>query len=292
MPTAKFVSAIFVNILAGLSLATAAHGEPAAADGCLSAPWGDAPAGSHWRYHIDHVNKRNCWYLRNASGELSQASPQKSAPPAQNSAPPEPPLPHAKPSVAEARAELSPQTVRADKPVASPATSAAGNPADTAANQASSVNSSIWNATAAVATRWPDLPIASTPKVAPATTMAANDVRQPSADPAMAILPSIPFTHLTLPMQPQTIAGLIAATIVALAFVMLLIKRQRTRRVRRRFVRSGRGPLLETTDDDRIVLSDHPNPDGRSYRFAHGVPNVPHRARELGRRPPPRRASK
>ena len=287
MPTAKFVSAIFVNIFAGLLLATAAHGEPAAADGCLSAPWGDAPAGSHWRYHIDHVNKRNCWFLRQDGGGLSQASPQSPTQTQQNSTPPAPPSPPAKPSVADARAELRPQAVREDNPPASPPGDAAGYPTNTAVNQASSANASVWNATAAVATRWPDLPAPAIPKAAATATPAASDA---ATDAAKAILPSIPFANLSLPVRPQTFWILIAAVIGAVAFAglaALIAKRRRARRVRRRIARSTHSPLWETTDDDRIVLSDHPYPDSRGYRFARGVANTPiHRPREFGRRPP------
>ena len=292
---AKFVPAIFVNILAGLLLTTVASSEPVTTEGCLSAPWGDAPAGSHWRYHIDHANKRNCWFLRrDGGGALSQASPQNNTAAPQEITPPAPaaPPPPAKPSIADARAEFRPK----DNSVPNPPANAAGYPSNTGVGEASPATAPAWNATAAVATRWPDPPVAPVaspaPSAAPATTTVANDTRQPSADPSQAILPSIPFTRLTVPMQPGTIAGVIAATIVALAFVALFTKRKRTRRVRRRFVRSGRSPLWETTDDDRIVLSDHPNPDGRGYRFAHGVPNASHRARESARRPPPRRASR
>ena len=284
--TAKFVSAIFVNILAGLLLTTVANGEPVSAEGCLSAPWGDAPAGSHWRYHIDHASKSKCWFLRRDGGGLSQAEPQNNTAAAQEITPPAsaaPSPPPAKPSVADARAELRPK----DNSVPNPPANAAGNPSNTPVSDASPASAPAWNATAAVATRWPDLPTASTPKTAPTATAAANDAPQPATDPAQAILPSIPFTRLTVPLQPGTMAGLIAATIVALAFVVLFAKRHRTRRVRRRFVRSAHGPLSETTDDDRIVLSDHSYPDSRGYRFARGFANKPiQRTREFGRRPP------
>src|SRR5579872_1036955 len=288
--TAKFVSVIFVNILAGLLLTTVASSEPVTTEGCLSAPWGDAPAGSHWRYHIDHVNKNKCWFLRrDGGGALSQASPQNNTAAPQEIAPPPPaapPPPPAKPSVADARAEFRPQ----DNSAASVPANAAGNPSTAAGNEAGPANASVWNATAAVATRWPNPPATSpVPSTAPATATAVNDAPQPSVDPSQAILPSIPFTRLSVPIRSGTIAGLIAAALVALAFAALLAKRRGIRLIRRRVARSRRGPLWETTDDDRIVLSDHhPNPDGRGFRFARGVPSVAstRRARELARRPP------
>ena len=65
--TAKFVSAIFASILAGTPLATISHGETVAADDCLSAPKGQTPAGGHWYYRIEHGTKRHCWYLARGS---------------------------------------------------------------------------------------------------------------------------------------------------------------------------------------------------------------------------------
>ncbi len=254
--TAKFLSAILVNILAALLLTTVARGEPAAADGCLSSPWGEAPAGSQWRYHIDHANKRNCWYLRHQGGEQAEASPQNSAAAPKASAPPSPP---AKPSIVDAHAELRQQAVR--EPASGPPVNAIGNPI----NSASSANTSVSNGAAPVATRWPDLLAASSP---PNAAPAANDVAQ-AADPAQAILPSIPFAHLSVPMRPQTFWSLIAATIGAFTFAgiaALISRRGRTQRLRRRMAQSTRGPLRETTDDDRIILSDQPYPDVRDYR--------------------------
>src|ERR1700684_2194958 len=101
--TATIMPAILVGILAGTSLSTMARGETANPDDCLSSPKAETPPGGRWRYRIDHVNKRNCWYLRQEGGGLSQALPQGS--------PPAPP-PAAKPSIADARAELRPQAAR------------------------------------------------------------------------------------------------------------------------------------------------------------------------------------
>ena len=289
--TAKFVSAIFVNILAGLLLATAACGEPAAADGCLSTPWGDAPAGSHWRYHIDHVNKRNCWYLRNESGGVSQVSPQNS------SATPPPP---AKPSVADARAELRQRapredTAQASQPAAqaSPPAAIAEKPASAPGNEVGSASTSVRNATAAVATRWPDLPALIVPKATPGVAAPANEARRSSADSAQAIIPSIPLAHWSMRIRPETIPTLIAAAFGALAFAgaaMLIARRTRSRRLRGRIAQSARGPISETTDDDRIILSDHPYQDNRDYRprFARGVGTAAasNRKMEFARRAP------
>ena len=277
--TAKIVSAIFVNILAGVPLATMARGETANAEDCLSSPKAETPPGSHWRYRTDHVNKRSCWYLRQEGGGLSQALPQSS--------PPAPP-PAAKPSIADAHAELRPQAIREDNPAASPPTGIAGN-------DISSTNASVWNATAAVATRWPELPPASTvPNAGPATAAPAGDVTQSSADLAPVAAASVPFASLSVPIRPETIPTLFAATVGALAFAgaAALISRRRRTRLRRRKVQSARGPVWETTDDDRIVLSDYPSMDNRDYRprFARGV-GAAAASPEFVRRPP-RRATR
>src|SRR5947209_19231758 len=78
--TAKFVSAIFASLLAGMPLATVSHGAVPAADDCPSKPKGLAPEGSHWYYRIDRTSKRHCWYLGDQRERLSRAKPQNSAP--------------------------------------------------------------------------------------------------------------------------------------------------------------------------------------------------------------------
>jgi hypothetical protein len=278
--TAKIVSAIFVNILAGIPLATMARGETANAEDCLPSPKAETPPGSHWRYRIDHVNKRNCWYLRLEDGGLSQALPQSS--------PPIPP-PAAKPSIADARAELRPQAIRENNPTASPPTSIAGN-------ETNSTNASVWSATAAVATRWPELPPASTvSNAASATAAPAGDVTQSSADLPVAAQSSVPFAYLSVPIRPETIPTLFAATVGALAFAgaAALISRRRRTRLRRRKPQATRGPVWETTDDDRIILSDFPSSEHRDYRprFARSAGGATAASPEFVRRPP-RRATR
>jgi hypothetical protein len=253
--TAKFVSAVFMNILAGVSLATMARGETANAEGCLSTPKGETLSGSHWYYRIDHANKRNCWYLRREDGGLSQAVPQNS---------PSAAAPAAKPSIADARAEIRPHAIHEDNPVASAP----------AGNEASSTKASGWSATAAVATRWPDLQAAtSVPNAKPVPAAPTSGVMQSSADPALLTAPAGPLFNLSVPIRPEIIPTLFAATVGALAFAgaVTLISRRR-RRLRRHQAHHSRGPIWETTDDDRIILSD-PSLDHRDYRprFARGV---------------------
>jgi len=274
--TATIVPAILAGILAGISLATMARGEPANVEDCLPTPKAETPAGSHWRYHIDHANKRNCWYLRRDDGGVSQALPQ-SNPPA--------PAPAAKPSIADARAELRPQVIREDTPAVSP-------PPNAASNETSSANASVWNATAAVATRWPDLPAAvsvPTAAQAPVAPTPASDVTTSPAAPA----PSIPFAYLSAPVRPEMIPIVVTAIIGALAFAgAAAFMSRRRRRLRVPKARSPRGPIWETTDDDRIVLSDYPAMDNKDYRprFARSVGSAPAVSPEFVRRPPRRAA--
>jgi len=254
--TAKFVSAVFVNILAGIPLATVAHGETAPSDGCLSAPKAETPPGGHWRYRIDHANKRNCWYLRTEGSGLSQAAPQ--------STPQAPSPPPAKPSVTDAHAELRARTSREDSPAVSP-------PANAPASTAWPAIPSPATATAAVATRWPGL--AATNSVSNGGSGAAAN---PSANPpqASADLPKAAAASAiadSLPSAgPFTIPALIAAAVVALAFASsiagFIFRRARTRRPRHRKMVHGRAPIWETTDDDRIFISDHPPSGNRDYR--------------------------
>jgi hypothetical protein len=298
----KFSSALSITIFISTPFTTVARGEPAAAEECLLTPGSGAPAGSHWRYHTDHVNKRNCWFLRKDGDALSQTLPKNSATAASQPSPPP-----AKPSVADARAEYRPQ----DNALTSPSANPANSPTSAAGSETRPAAAPAWNSAAAVSTRWPDVPAASpAPSAAPPAPLSSADVSAttedaapPSTDPAQAIIPSIPFIQLSLPAQlssvrPETILTLVAAVLAALAFAgaAALITRRNRRRLRRRVVPSARGQLWETTDDDRIILSDQPYPDVRDYRprFARGVASAAaaqHRAREFARRAP-RQASR
>jgi hypothetical protein len=135
--SAKFVSAIFASVLAGIPLATISHGATPAADDCLSGPKDQAPQGSHWYYRIDHATKRHCWYLKDQKPSQSAAAT---------------PAPSTKPvssdtegatqrSIADAHAEWPAQTtieqpkrsdglapaIAADAPVATPPAQALGS---------------------------------------------------------------------------------------------------------------------------------------------------------------------
>ena len=259
---ARFASDLVVIILAAIPIATTAHSETVTAEDCLSAPTGETPAGSHWRYRTDHINNRKCWYLRGEDGgAMSQALPQNNTPvPAQP----------AKPAIAEARAELRSKPGSGDGAVVNA-------PANPAASEAASANASVWNATAAVATRWPDLTTTgSTANAGTAPAGPASNATPSSAEQPQAAASTAPFANLSMPVKPETIPILIAAIVGALACAgtAALISRWRgKRRVRRRKARHTRGPIWGTTDDDRIVLSEHLPTANRIYRprFARSV---------------------
>ncbi len=98
-----FAGIVFLSVVAGGSAFAAPD---ATATECLSAPKGEAPAGGHWYYRIDHANKRKCWYVGDASAKVSRkakaAAPVRSHPAA---APPASAAKEPSPSVSDPRAE-------------------------------------------------------------------------------------------------------------------------------------------------------------------------------------------
>jgi hypothetical protein len=188
--TAKFVSAIFAGVLAGIPLATISRGATPAADDCLSAPKDQAPHGSHWYYRIDHATKRHCWYLKDE--KLSQNGTANSAP----SAKPVSPNPEAatQRSIADAHAELPPpaaveQTKRSDG--LAPAIAAEASTATPAAETQRSL----------VATRWPEQSGTGSPAVPPST--ADNTTIAPSSDPDAMPAPAAATAPLAADLSPE-----------------------------------------------------------------------------------------
>jgi hypothetical protein len=87
-----------------------------------------------------------------------------------------------------------------------------------------------------------------------------------------------------MPARLETISTLIAATLGALSFAgaaALIAKRRRPRRPGQ--ARHPRRSIWETTDDDRIVVSDHPYSGNQDYqpRFARGARGVAPSARNV-----------
>jgi hypothetical protein len=118
--TTKFVSALFVSLLAGANFAAVAETATKPTDSCLAGPKGALPAGSHWYYRVDRATKRHCWYLGEEKDKAAAATPQdaagSTAAPAAAAAPATDPVPPqasatVRKSIADAHAELpSPQT--------------------------------------------------------------------------------------------------------------------------------------------------------------------------------------
>ena len=177
---AKFVSAIVASVLAGTSLAAISLNAARAADDCLEAPNAETPQGSHWYYRIDRATKRHCWYLR-AEGETpAQTAASSSAAPAKPVAPTAAaPMQR---SVADARAELPPQTNIDPAQRNGGAVPASANPA---VGQDSKATAPGANAPqSVVASRWLDrAAMSSTLGLQPAPSQtAANAPPDPQAD--------------------------------------------------------------------------------------------------------------
>jgi len=273
--TAKFVSAMFASVLAGTLLTTISHGETVAADNCLSGPKGETPPGSHWYYRIEHSTNRHCWHLREDGDR--QAAPQTQAAP-QNILPPaKPPAPQANPathrSVDNARAELPSQTNRNEEPNTAWAAIAQGVTDNSRANTPDASAGS-----AVVASRWPE-----PSGVSPASSRRPAPSNLADNEPANPIVKSAPpvavVTHATADSSSQNQPGPIPRWFVAVvgpvAFgsiaASLFFKFGRSRHQRRSAARKR--PVWEQTDDDRIVLSDYPDPDviPRRPQFARGI---------------------
>lgn len=181
--TAKFVSAIFAGVLAGIPLATIAYGATPAAEDCLSGPKDQAPDGSHWYYRIDHATKRHCWYLRGENlSQNAAANAAASAKPVSTNA-----ETATQRSIEDAHAELPAQTA-IEQPKRSnglaPAIAADASTATPAAETAGSL----------VASRWPEQSATASP-AGPAPTGDHSGVAappdsgaMPSATPAAATL--------------------------------------------------------------------------------------------------------
>jgi hypothetical protein len=282
--TAKFVATIFASILAGIPLATTSRGQTVEADDCLASPKGDTPAGAHWYYRIEHGSKRHCWYLREEGGRASQASPQNILPAAKPPSPAANPVPQH--SLADARAELPPQTNRDDAPnTAAPAAVAQFNGAVGSGGLDANPSSAV------VASRWPE-PFGAPPS----TTTEQPSNSNPASDmPVYTVATAVPAEAADIPVaedfspnrEERGIMPLLVAILGAFTLAgAIAVKFGRRRRPQPRKVRVRRGPIWETTDDDRIVLSDHPamNAHMRRPRFARGNSETEDRKSESYRR--------
>jgi len=270
--TAKFMSALFASFLAGAPLTTVSHSAAGAADDCLSGPKDQTPQGRHWYYRIDHATKRHCWYLADERDPLSQTAAPNSSTPAK------PPAQDAETvmqqSVANARAELPAQTR-----IAPPNRNAEMAPAlatDAVVREENGGAATPVTATSRslVASRWPD-PYG----VEPSSNLQLNK-RDPGTgvNPAPRTQPTSLLTagqFAAADLSSQTPAYSLQVQLAALMGVLALagimgtviFKFGSSQRSQPGAIRKRSGPIWESTDDDRIVLSHHPGTDGFPRRL-------------------------
>jgi hypothetical protein len=257
--TAKFVSALFVSVLAGVPLTTISQ---SAVDDCLSGPRDETPEGSHWYYRIDRATKRHCWYLREEGGKPLQIT----APNSPSSAKPASPKAEAtmQRSIADARAALPPQTrVRPENNLfaGQQITAAVPNGAGMENNQPASAGDANM-LSSVIASRWPSEPGAN-PSTDPAPDAGE---RTPRANPTLRVQPPTVFAagqYAVADLLSQTsaysvpirLAALMGALALAGIIASVALKPGGPRRPRQAKIRVRRGTIWEPTDDDRIVLS-------------------------------------
>src|ERR1700716_2141387 len=225
--TAKFISAIFVSLLAGALLTTVSHGAvPAAADDCLSGPKGQTPSGGHWYYRIDRATKRHCWYVGDEKEKLSRVAPKNSAPSAEAVSPRKETATQR--SIADAHAELPLPQTRVEQETS--VTPWQPTPA-TAANAASVENNPRANARdvntrlSVIASRWPEQSGVSSSASPGPTTGDSGELVQSNSDAA----PSSAVAEVTLAAadassekQPGSIQMLLTVIAGALTFAGLI----------------------------------------------------------------------
>ena len=270
--TAKFVSAIFASLLAGAAFATIPHSPARAAENCLSGPKGETPEGSHWYYRVDRVTKQHCWYLREQGERLAQAAPLKISP-----ARPSPKVDATmQRTVADARAELSPPT-RIDQPKRGDELPAMPADMATSGNFGAAPLPSAATPGSVIASRWPDPSAVGLP-ADPAPVK--RDVVAAVSPPVQAPPPSVVATGATAVAAADasaqapsysSLAALTAALALAGILGAALFKAGAARRSAPTRMRARSGAVWESTDDDRIALSDQADALPRRSGFARGL---------------------
>ena len=267
--TAKFVSAIFVSLLAGAPLTTVSHGAVPAADDCLSGPKGQTPSGGHWYYRVDRATKRHCWYVGDEKEKLSRVAPKNSAPLADPVSPQKETATQR--SIADAHAELPLPQTRVEQETS--VTTGQPDPA-TAANAASVENNQRANAQdvntrlSVVASRWPEQSGVSSSAGPGPTTGNSGETVQSNSEAA----PSLALAEVTLAAadsssekQSGSIQMLLIIIAGALSFAGLIgsaIFRFGSRRqAGRRQIRSDRRAIWDLADTDRPSPPAYPRAD-------------------------------
>jgi hypothetical protein len=195
---ARLLPSIAVGVFASLPFATMPFNAVSAAEECRTAPKGEASAGQHWHYRIEHPSKRHCWFLRDEGETSSRAATSTPARRAASEATSmtETTLTRAD---ADAHAEMPPlQTSVEDDPQVAPSTPPlpsvdTGGAEQTLpkAEQTLPSNGSLGSPQSIVAARWPDQTdapwLAGVQQPAPASfavaAASANESTDTDADP-------------------------------------------------------------------------------------------------------------
>jgi len=283
--TAKFVSAIFVSLLAGAPLTTVSQGAVPADDDCLSGPKGQTPSGGHWYYRIDRATKRHCWYVGDEKEKLSRVAPKNSAPSAEAVSPRKETATQR--SIADAHAELPLPQTRLEQETS--VTLGQPNPA-TAVNVASVENNQradtqdVNTRLSVIASRWPEQSGVSSSTGPEPTTGNSDATVQSNSEAA----PSPAVAEVTLAAadassesekQPGSIQMLLIIIAGALTFAGLIgsaiFRFGSMRQAGRRQVRSDRRAIWDLADTDRPSPTAYPRADVSMRRV-----NIPRELRE------------
>jgi hypothetical protein len=273
--TAKFLSAVFASFLAGISLATiSSHSAARAADDCLSGPKQQTRQGGHWYYRIDHATKRHCWYLGDEREKLSQASRPTSPPSAKPVSPkPEPAMQR---SVADAHAELTPQT-RIEQPNRVDALAPA-IAVDAAIGESNGAAAALEIQRSIVASRWPDQSNANPnppadPASNPTPTERDSDTPIDSAsqtEPPVLVAGQFVAADASSETPTYSVQIQLATLMGALALAGIIgsvaFKFANARRPAKARVRARRGAIWEKAYHDSGVASAYPAADAVARR--------------------------
>ena len=292
---AKFVSAIFVSLLACANLTIASDHTARAANACLSGPNGTTPDGSHWYYRIDRATKRHCWYLGDEREKLSPGAPQISSASANPVSPPNKAM---QSSIADAHAELPLPQIRIEQELA--ATAAPGPSAPSAASAGYNQRITAPDADShrsVFASRWPE-PSGVSPSTgtAPAAVdrvanLQSNPGTASPPSPAAVSAPAVAAVKLAAAdssseKQPSSIQMLLVVIVGALSLAGMIgsaiFRLSSRQRAGRRKTRSGRRAIWDSIDADRPWSSAYPN-SGRSMPGA-GIAHDRRAADDPGRR--------
>jgi hypothetical protein len=271
--TAKFVSALIASFLAGAPLTTVSYGAADPADECLSGPKGQTPQGSHWYYRVDRGTKRHCWYLADQREPLSQsAAPNPSA----SAKPPQQDAEGAmQTSVANAHAELPAQgPVELTNRSAEIAPTLSADAVHSEDHDNAATPPGMSSQRSLVASRWPDS-YSAEPSINPEPSKhdPGTNVNPVARTQPTSVLTAGQFAAADLSSQTPSypaqmqLAALMGMLALAGIIGTVIFKFGGSRQLQPSQIRKQRGPIWESTDDDRIVLSRHPAADS----FAHGL---------------------